>query len=59
MKKIYFRRISLIYFEDNEKYKISFLFNEVQLKFRDKSPNELLFKNTLIPELLVDFGDLI
>ena len=40
MMKIYLRRISLIYFEDNEKYIIVFL-----------------FKNTHIPELLVDFGD--
>ena len=35
--KIYLRRITLIYFKDNEKYKISFLFNEVQYKFGDKT----------------------
>ena len=35
--KIYLRRITLIYFKDNEKYKISFLFNEVQHKFGDKT----------------------
>ena len=37
MMKIYLRRISLIYFEDNEKYIIVFLFNELQLKFGDKA----------------------
>ena len=37
MMKIYLRIISLIYFEDNEKYIIVFLFNELQLKFGDKA----------------------
>ena len=37
MMKIYLRRISLIYFEDNEKYIIVFLFNELRLKFGDKA----------------------
>ena len=42
MMKIYLRRISLIYFEDNEKYIIVFLFNELQLKFGDKAVKLLL-----------------
>ena len=41
MMKIYLRRISLIYFEDNEKYIIVFLFNELQ-KFGDKTVKLLL-----------------
>ena len=42
MMKIYPRRISLIYFEDNEKYIIVFLFNELQLKFGNKKIKLLL-----------------
>ena len=42
MMKIYLRRISLIYFEDNEKYIIVFLFNELQLKFGNKKIKLLL-----------------
>ena len=42
MMKIYLRRISLIYLEDNEKYIIVFLFNELKLKFGNKKIKLLL-----------------
>ena len=60
MMKIYLRRISLIYFEDNEKYIIVFYLMNSNLNFeikKDKTTIEILFKNTPIPELIVDFED--